>query len=302
MRKAPRRMAWAILALALSVSHVAAAADIAVVAKDVRYPEGPLWVDGNLYFVEYGGHTVMRLTGTELEKVWERPGCGPAALVRAGGDLLVTCYDENTLVLVSPTGETKQVYDRDAADLPFVGPNDFTADRMGGIYMSVSGPWESGPIVGKILYRTQDGSLRTVADDLHYANGLALSPDGKTLYCSEMYAHRIVAFTVGEDGSLTDRRELARVADIAGSAKPLAPDGLKTDANGNLYIALYEGGEVLVADPAGKLLARIDPPGPNVSNVAFGSDESVLYITAVLDNLAAPWPGEVYRVANPVAR
>jgi sugar lactone lactonase YvrE len=57
-----------------------------------------------------------------------------------------------------------------------------------------------------------------------------------------------------------------------------------------------------VADPAGKLLATIDPPAPNVSNVAFGADESVLYVTGVLDAAAAPWPGEVYRVANPVAR
>jgi sugar lactone lactonase YvrE len=49
----------------------------------------------------------------------------------------------------------------------------------------------------------------------------------------------------------------------------------------------------LVADPAGKLLATIDPPAPNVSNVAFGADESVLFVTSVLDGSAAPWPGEV---------
>ena len=84
----------------------------------------------------------------------------------------------------------------------FIGPNDFVADATGGVFMSASGPWETAPIVGKILYRAPDGSLRTVADDLHYANGLALSPDGRTLYCSETYAYRIVAFDVGEDGSL----------------------------------------------------------------------------------------------------
>jgi sugar lactone lactonase YvrE len=139
-----------------------------------------------------------------------------------------------------------------------------------------------------------------VADDLHYANGLALSPDGKTLYCSETYAYRIVAFDVGENGSLGNRREFARVNDIAGGGPPLAPDGLKTDAKGNLYIALYEGGKVLVADPEGKLLATIDPPAPNVSNVGFGEDAGTLYITGVLDGSQAPWPGEVYRVPNPV--
>lgn len=300
-----RRVSWpaALLAAAcmLGSATVTAAAEVEVIAKDVRFPEGPLWAGGALYFVEYGGHTILRVEADgSLAKVWERPGCGPAALVMAGPDMLVTCYDENTLVRLTPAGETLQVYDRDADGNAFVGPNDFVADASGGVFMSASGPWETAPIVGKILYRAPDGSLRTVADDLHYANGLALSPDGKTLYCSETYGYRLVAFDVGTDGSLDKRREFARVGAIAGGNQPLAPDGLKTDARGNLYIALYEGGQVLVADPSGKLLATIDPPAPNVSNVAFGPDPSVLYVTGVLDGAAAPWPGEVYRIVNPI--
>ncbi|MGD9511223.1 MAG: SMP-30/gluconolactonase/LRE family protein [Geminicoccaceae bacterium] len=299
-----RRFGWlglAVVAAASPFGGPAAAAEIEIVAEDVRFPEGPLWFGGSLLFVEYGGHTILRLDrdGTRT-KLWERPGCGPSALASAGADLLVTCYDENSLVLVSATGETLQVYQRDDLGVPFVGPNDFATDATGGVFMSASGPWETAPIVGKILYRGPEGGLRPVADDLHYANGLALSPDGKTLYCSETYAYRIVAFDVGENGSLANRREFARVNDIAGGGPPLAPDGLKTDAEGNLYIALYEGGKVLVADPEGKLLATIDPPAPNVSNVGFGDDASTLYITGVLDGSAAPWPGEVYRVANPV--
>ena len=55
----------------------------------------------SLLLVEYGGHTILRLGADGgLTNVWERPGCGPASLVQAGADLLVTCYDENTLVLV----------------------------------------------------------------------------------------------------------------------------------------------------------------------------------------------------------
>jgi gluconolactonase len=300
------RPAWLLpvvlaVALATGLAQGTAAAETEVVAKNVKFPEGPLWTDGALLFVEYGGHTILRLESDgSLAQLWERPGCGPAALVRAGADLLVTCYDENTLVRVSMAGKTLKVYDRDAAGATFIGPNDFVADAAGGVFMSASGPWETAPIVGKILYLAEDGTLRTVADDLHYANGLALSPDGRTLYCSETYAYRIVAFTVGDDGSLSERREFARVNDIAGGGPPLAPDGLKTDAKGNLYIALYEGGLVLAADGSGKLLARIDPPAPNISNVAFGPDASVLYVTGALDGAAAPWPGEVYRIANPV--
>ena len=217
------------------LAWTAAAADIEVVVKDVRFPEGPLWAGDALYLVEYGGHTLLRLAdGGGPQKIWERPGCGPSSLVRVGDDFLVACYDENTLVLVSPTGETKQVVDKDAAGSPLKGPNDFVADAHGGVFVSASGPWETAPIVGQIVYRSPDGTFREVADDLHYPNGLALSPDGKTLYCSETYAYRIVAFTVGTDGKLSERREFARTAVIAGGDKPLAPDGLKTDAKGNL--------------------------------------------------------------------
>ena len=204
------RPAWLLpvvlaVALATGLAQGTAAAETEVVAKNVKFPEGPLWTDGALLFVDYGGHTVLRLESDgSLAQLWERPGCGPAALVRAGADLLVTCYDENTLVRVSMAGKTLKVYDRDAAGATFIGPNDFVADAAGGVFMSASGPWETAPIVGKILYLADDGTLRTVADDLHYANGLALSPDGRTLYCSETYAYRIVAFTVGDDGSLSN--------------------------------------------------------------------------------------------------
>lgn len=289
--------------LILLSARLAAAAEIEVVARGVRFPEGPLWADGALYFVEYGGHTILRLENGALRRIWERQGCGPSSLIRVDAGFLVTCYDENKLVLVSTAGQTVRVYDADADGRPFVGPNDFTADRNGGVYVSASGPWETAPIVGKILYRAADGSLRTVADDLHYPNGLALSPDGATLYASETYNYRIVAFTVAPDGSLSERREFARLGAIVGDAgdRLLAPDGLKTDQRGNLYIALYEGGQVLVSDPSGKLLATIDPPAPKISNVAFGADTRELYITGVLDGERAPWPGEVYRVPNPVA-
>ena len=210
-------------------------------------------------------------------QVWERPGCGPAALIQAGPDFLVTCYDENTLVRVSPAGETLQVHDKDAAGAAFVGPNDFVADDEGGVFMSASGPWEIG------TDRRQDPLSCPGRHPAHGRRRPSLRQRPGPL------AGRQDALLLG-DVQLSDRglRRSARMAasPAAGSSpasptSPVAPsrwrpDGLKTDAMGNLYIALYEGGQVLVADEAGKLLATIDPPAPNVSNVAFGPDQSVL--------------------------
>ena len=252
-----------------------AAAEIEVVAKGARFPEGPLWADGALYFVEYGGHTILRVGADGvLTTIWERPGCGPAALVQAGPDFLVTCYDENTLVRVSPAGETLQVYDKDAAGAAFIGPNDFVADDAGGVFMSASGPWETAPIVGKILYRAPDGTLRTVADDLHYANGLALSPDGQDalllgdVRLSDRRLRRRRGRQPHQPPRVRPRRRHRRRRPAAG------PDGLKTDAKGNLYIALYEGGQVLVADPTRASCWRPSiRRRPTSRTSAFGPDD-----------------------------
>jgi hypothetical protein len=73
--------------IVLLLAGAAAAGEIEVVAKDVKFSRRPLWADGSLYFVEYGGHTILRLGERGPEKIWERGGCGPAALARAGADL-----------------------------------------------------------------------------------------------------------------------------------------------------------------------------------------------------------------------
>ena len=104
---------------------------------------------------------------------------------RFGDGFLVTCYDNGTLALVSADGKSATAISTDDEGNPLVGPNDITLDGRGGAYVTASGPWESGPIVGKVLHLTPDGIAHVVADDLHYANGLALSAEGSTLFVNE---------------------------------------------------------------------------------------------------------------------
>jgi len=98
---------------------------------------------------------------------------------------LVTCYDSGSIARISADGKTITEYKQDREGRSFQGPNDFVAGKKGGVYFTASGPWESEPIVGKIFYMDPKGEIRQVADDLHYANGIALSNDGKTLFLAE---------------------------------------------------------------------------------------------------------------------
>ena len=162
---------------AAALAQGADAADVKVVNDKAAFPEGPAFIDGTLHYVEYGGNTILSWDGEKNTQLWKSEGCGPSAVLPLGdGDLVVTCYDNGTIARVSRGGETVATYDKDDAGNALVGPNDLTADGKGGIWFTASGPWESAPIVGKVYHLAADGTIRMAAGDLHYANGIALSP------------------------------------------------------------------------------------------------------------------------------
>lgn len=276
------------------------AGDIKVINPKSAFPEGPVWYSGKLFYVEYGSHKVVTWDGKENRVFWKMDGCGPSAVVALpSGDFLVTCYDSGSITRISADGKTAAEYKQDRDGQTFMGPNDFAVDHKGGAYFTASGPWESEPIVGKILYMDPKGEIKEVADDLHYANGLALSKDGKNLFMAESEAGRVIQFAVQDNGSLTDRRLFVRVGQVDPASGYLAyPDGLKMDSKGNLYIGQYSKGRVVVVSPGKKLVKTIDVPSPAAPNLNFGPDENVIYIMAVDDTQNAPYWGKVYEVSN----
>jgi gluconolactonase len=289
------------IAMALLLGACGAGAAVAgepkVIDAQARFPEGPVWHEGRLYYAEYGGHTVKTWDGAQVAEFWQSEGCGPSAVAPFADGFLVTCYDAGTMVRLSREGKTVATIDKDERGAALIGPNDIAPDGKGGAYFSASGPWESGPIVGKIYHLSPDGTVRTVADDLHYANGLVLSPDGKTLYANESEAFRVIRFTVAEDGSLGDRRLFVRLGELLPDAPPGAyPDGIKRDKAGNLYIGQYTAGQILVVDPDGKLVRTIEVPSAAAPNLAFSSEEDRIFVAAVDDTSQAPWPGKVYEL------
>ena len=260
----------------------------------------PVFNNDKLYYVEYGSQTVMTWDGNQNQEFWKMDGCGPSAIVAlSSGNFLVTCYDSGSIARVSADGKTITEYKQDREGQSFQGPNDFVAGKKGGVYFTASGPWESEPIVGKIFYMDAKSEIRQVADDLHYANGIALSNDGKTLFLAESEASRVIQFNVLQDGSLADRRLFVRIGQVDPDSGSYAyPDGLKMDRNENLYIGQYSKGRIVVVSPDRKLVKTIDVPSPAAPNLSFGPDEAVVYIMAVDDQNNAPYWGKVYEVPN----
>jgi sugar lactone lactonase YvrE len=273
------------------------AAEIEVINDKAAFPEGPVVVDGKLYYTEYGGNTLLVWDNGKTTKLWEQAGCGPSAVIPLGDDFAVTCYDGGAIARVSKEGKTVATYDKAGDGSPLVGPNDFSSDGKGGLYFTASGPWEAGPIVGKVFHLDADGTIREVANDLHYPNGIVLSKDGSRLFVNESEAARVISFAVGGDGALSDRRLFARLGVVdEASGIGAYPDGIKLGPDGNFYIGQYSKGRIVVVDGEGKFVKAIDVPSATAPNLAFSEDGESAFVTAVDDTANAPYWGKVYKV------
>lgn len=272
---------------------------------DSSYPEGPVVADGILYYAEMGSDRVMRWDGHSNSVVWTSEGCSPTSVSRAGeGRLNILCHSREAVIRITTAGETLKVIDRDKDGLTFRNPNASVNDARGGIYFSSSGIFGPGaPAGGAVLYLDAEDRLSRVAEDIHYANGVALSPDGRLLYVSEHLERRILVFDVADDGTLSNRRVFVALDDLVGRDEnrswEVGPDGLATDREGRLFAAEYGGGRFLVIGTDGALLATVEVPDAYITAVAFAPDEERIFVTAPTTRMP-PMTGKVYSIANPL--
>ncbi len=280
-----------------------ASAGVKIINADVHFPEGPVWHHDKLYYVEYDRNSVTTWDGRKNEIFWTKKGCGPSAVIAtAQGEFLTTCYDSGTIGRISADGRDLPAYTHDRDGNPFVGPNDFAPDRHGGIYFTASGT--PGPVIdGKIFYIAADGTITQKAADLHSANGIVVSNDGKTLYAIETEEHRLIEFKIGAEAALTDRRVFLNLDELTNHVVHLYPDGVKIDSKGEIYIGQNPrdekaplAGTIFVVNAAGELLRTLKLPSPGVPNFAFSPDETTLYVMA-LDQLdKPPYRGKAYSI------
>jgi gluconolactonase len=280
----------------------ALAGELVAIDPAAHYPEGPLWREGKLFYVEYAQSNIKTWDGHRATVWWHKDHCGANALIPFGDHLLVACYDDNALVELDGEGKLARLIRADSSGKPFIGPNDFAADGHGGIYFSASGVYDiKAPITGTVLHMTADGHTVTeVANTIHYSNGLTLSRDRQHLLVAEMLAGRVLSFPIVADGTLGPRTVWARLQDLAPPTPNEdaynGPDGFKLGPDGNYYIAQNGSGRVLVVDENRKLVRMIEVPTPYVTNIAFGpSGADTVFVTGAFDQWKPPFPGAVYR-------
>jgi gluconolactonase len=295
------------VALAWWAAAAATAGEVTLVTG-VLGPEGPLYVDGNLYFVGWISNTLSRWDGKETTVLNTLARCGHNGLaLTKQKTFLVACTDERGAILeLDMSGKQLRRWDADGKGTAFAGGiNDVMVTANGGAYATVFGPYEPFPtaVAGKILYLAP-GSEKwvEVANDLNYANGIGVSPDQKTLYVSETVGNCILKFAVNDDGSLAHRSNFALLNLLVPNKVEswwLGPDSMKIDRKGNIYVAQWFGGKILKISPDGKLLHVFEiTAGDGTTNVAFGAGERDLYVTVVKDPNDPQAKGSVVKIEN----
>ena len=297
-----------LIAFGVMFVALAARAEEVTIVNDVLGPEGPLFVDGSLYYVAWTSSTLSKWDGKTTSVLNSLPGCSHNGLaLTKQRTFLVACSDDHGAILeLDFAGKQLRRWDADDNGRKFTGGiNDVVVTANGGAYATVFGPYKGAPtaVVGKILYLAP-GSPKwvEVANDLNYGNGIGISPDQKTLYVSETVGNCILKFRVNQDGSLTDRANFALLNLLTPNKNDswwLGPDSMKVDRKGNLYVAQWFGGKILKIAPDGRLLHvfRI-AAGDGTTNVAFGPHGKELYVTVVKDPNDPQAKGSIVRIPN----
>ncbi|MDN3267914.1 SMP-30/gluconolactonase/LRE family protein [Streptomyces sp. MA15] len=256
--------------------------DVAVRAE-AELGEGPTWdpAAGRLLWLDILGsrvHTYDPATGRRtVRRTEQHVG---AVKPRAGGGLVLNLRDG--IGLLDPDDTFRWLH---REPVPGRRGND-AAVAPDGSLLAGTMRYDEAPGGGTLSRVTGDGTVTVLLDDVTVSNGTGWSPDGRLLYYIDTPTRRVDVCDVAEDGTFTNRRPLAEIEEGAGF-----PDGLTVDADGCVWVALWDGSAVRRYTPSGALDRVIELPVPRVTACAFGGvGLTDLYLTTARVGLAAPHP------------
>jgi sugar lactone lactonase YvrE len=238
--------------------------------------ESPRWHEGRLWFSNWGAREIVAV---DLDGNTEVIAPGPKI---AGycidwlpdGRLLVTGEQE----LLRQEADGRLAPHVDLSTLP-LGPNEIVVDGRGNIYVNcigfAFGQEDFRP--GAIGLVTPDGTVRTVAEDIHFPNGMVITPDNSTLIVAESWTRRLTAFDIDDDGGLANRRTWAAIEG----------DGICLDAEGAIWTQTLQGDKsaCLRVREGGDVIDRIDLDLPCFAATLGGPDGRTLFM------MVAEFPG-----------
>jgi gluconolactonase len=273
-------------------------AKIEKLAEGFGWAEGPVWMDHFVIFSDVIGNTVYKWQEGKGLSQYMKPSGYTGSTPRGGepGSNGLTRDPEGRLVLCEHGDRRVARVEKDGKKTTLVdnymgkklnSPNDVVFKSNGDMYftdppygleLKNDDPKKELNFNGVYRY-SKDGKLTLLTKEITFPNGIAFSPDEKTLYVAVSDPKKAVwmAYDVTTDGAITNGRVFYDATKWATDEHPGLPDGMKIDKNGNLF-ATGPGG-IWIFTPDAKLLGRINP-GQKTANCGWGDDGSTLYMTS----------------------
>lgn len=250
------------------------------VRAEAELGEGPTWdpASGRLVWIDILGariHTYDPVSGRRTVRTTHQH-IG-AVKPRAGGGLVLNLRDG--VAVLDPDHNFRWLHHE---PVPGRRANDAAVAPDGSLWAGTM-RYDEAAGGGTLSRITGEASVEVVLDDVAVSNGTGWSPDGRLMYYIDSPTRRVDVFDFA-DGRPVNRRPLVEIEDGAGF-----PDGLTVDAEGCVWVALWDGAAVRRYTPAGGLDRLVPLPVPRVTACTFaGPDLTDLYITTARVGLASP--------------
>ena len=277
-------------------------AKVHVLAEGFTWAEGPVWIadGGYLLLSDVPKNRMYRWTpGSHAASVFLEPSGGTETKgfrepgsngLKSGGRsrLLVADSGNRAIALLDLRTKAKRLIAQRFQGKRLNSPNDLVVGPDGAIWFT-DPPYglegiEDSPLkeqnANRVYRLAPNGQVTAIESQIHFPNGIAFSPDGRTLYVSNSDPKKAIslAWDVSQDGTVTRRRIFADMTALAAKGLPGLPDGMTVDDRGNLW-ATGPGG-IHVFTPNGRELGLIST-GAAISNCTFGgADGRTLFLTS----------------------
>jgi sugar lactone lactonase YvrE len=239
--------------------------------------ESPRWHDDRLYVSDWSAGEILAVdTGGKSEVVARVDSLPLCTDWLPDGRLVIVSSAAGRLLRLEPDGSLVT-----HAELGHPGWNDIVIDGLGHIYVNGAG---FNPVAGEqfkpgsVSLVAADGSVRQVADDIAFPNGMAVTADNSTLIVADSYRNNLMAFDIGPDGGLSGRRVWADVGDGV-------PDGIAVDAQNAVWYADVPHQQCVRVTEGGAVRQVVHLDRGGFACALGGPDRQTLFI------VAAKWLG-----------
>lgn len=286
------------LAAQVDLKGLGAVGPVEKIQGGFQFLEGPAKTpDGSVYFTDIPAESIYKLGTDGRISLFLKPSLHANGLMYGGGNRLLACQMDGQLAAIDLKTKQTEVLASQFDGARFNACNDLVIDQAGGIYFTdpryrAPQPWPQGKEA--FYYRAKDGTVTRLGEDLVAPNGIALSPDEKTLYVIPSMRSEMMAYEIETPGKIGPGRVLCRLQQVAAATNG-GGDGLAIDVRGNLYITSATG--VQVVSPSGDALGTIAVP-EQPANCGFGGEDNrTLFITARTGfyRCTMPVPGHLQR-------